>query len=308
MPAQQRAPAVLAVIGLALAARAACADPAGFAFLEVPAGARASALGGAYASLAQGAEAVYWNPAGLSGTRGVELTASHYEFFQSLRHDQFAIATHRLGGGLAASIRAQYSEPITARDEIGNEIGTFGSHDLDFALGYGAVVAPGLSLGGATQYVRERIADDAAGTWAFDLGAGWDPGEAGGLQLALAAQNLGPAAHFTIDGAPGEPVPLPAAVQGGCSYAVGLGPTLGLRAALEARLTRGRNGIGLLGAELESPGTGAAFRLGWRVNDSASTLSVGAGYERHALRFDYAFVPYRLDLGDTHRLSFAARF
>src|SRR6266571_607401 len=137
MPPHYRATAVLAVLGLALGAHAACADPAGFAFLEVPAGARASALGGAYASLAQGAEAVYWNPAGLNGTHGVELTASHYEFFQSLRHDQFALATHRLGGGLAASIRAQYSEPITARDEFGNEIGTFGSHDLELALGYG---------------------------------------------------------------------------------------------------------------------------------------------------------------------------
>ena len=49
---------------LALAAPAvAHSDPAGFSFLEIPAGARASALGGAYASRALGVEAAFWNPA-----------------------------------------------------------------------------------------------------------------------------------------------------------------------------------------------------------------------------------------------------
>ena len=265
-------------------------------------------MGGAFASLAQGAGAVYWNPSGISGTRGVEVEASHYEFFQSLRHDQFALAGRQFGGGIAASIRAQYTEPITERDELGNEIGTFGSHDLELALGYGRLVAPGLRVGGSTKYVRERIANESADTWAFDLGAGWDPGEPGGLELGMVVQNLGADAHYTIDGAQGEPVPLPTAVQAGGSYGIPLGPTLALRAAMEGRFARGRNGLGLVGAELAAPGSGAALRLGWRVNDSASNLSVGAGYETRTLRFDYAFGPYRLDLGDTHRLSLSARF
>src|SRR5437867_7075822 len=84
------------------------AAPAGFAFLEIPSGARASAMGGAYASLAQGAEAAFWNPAGLEATRGTQITASHFELYQKLRHDQFAIAGHLLGGGLSASVRALY--------------------------------------------------------------------------------------------------------------------------------------------------------------------------------------------------------
>ena len=45
-----------------------------------------------------------------------------------------------------------------------------------------------------------------------------------------------------------------------------------------------------------------------RFNDDASSVSMGAGYALGALRFDYAFVPLRLDLGDTHRLSFSAQF
>ncbi len=295
------------VLGPWLAPRPAAADPAGFAFLEVPAGARASALAGAYASLAQGAEAVFWNPAGLQGTHGVELAATHVELFQGLRDDQFAIAGRRWGGGLAASVRAQYTEAIPERDAIGNLIGTFGSHDLEFALGYGRALAPGLTLGANVKYVRERIANASAATYAFDLGAGWEPGPAG-LKIGFAAQNLGPAAAFTIDGEKGAPVPLPAAFQPGVSYAVALSPTLALGGALETRLTRGRSGVGLIGAELSAPAAGAALRLGWRANDNASSLCVGAGYTLSSVRLDYAFVPFNDDLGDTHRFSLAARF
>jgi hypothetical protein len=307
MSASRRSCVSALVLGLALAPRVAGADPAGFAFLEVPSGARASALAGAYTSLAQGAEAVFWNPAGLQGTRGVELVATHVELFQGMRDDQFVVAGRQFGGGLAASVRAQYTEAIPERDALGNLIGTFGAHDLEFAVGYGRPIAAGFTLGINAKYIRERIANASAATYAFDIGAGWEPGPAG-LKLGLAAQNLGPSAAYTIDGTRGAPVPLPAAFQPGVSYAVALGPTLALGGALEGRFTRGRTGVGLVGAELTAPGAGAALRLGWRANDTASSLGVGAGYTLTSVRLDYAFVPFNDDLGDTHRFSLAARF
>ena len=297
----------LALILVLGAAPPAAADPAGFAFLEVPAGARAAALGGAYASLAQGANAVFWNPAGLAGTRGVEIDATHAELFEGLRDEQFALAGQLFGGGLAGSVRAQYTEAIPERDALGNLIGTFGSHDLEFALGYGRQLAPRLTVGGNAKYVRERIANASAATFAFDAGAGWEPGPAG-LRLAATALNMGPAAAFTIDGFKGDPVPLPVAFQTGASYTRALNATLSVSGAVEGRFTRGRTGLGLAGLELAAPAAGAAIRVGWRANDTASSLSLGAGYAVHALRLDYAFVPYNEELGDTHRFSIAARF
>jgi hypothetical protein len=65
--------------------------------------------------------------------------------------------------------------------------------------------------------------------------------------------------------------------------------------------------MALMGAELADL-TGASLRLGMRLNDTASLLSLGAGYALQGLRLDYAFVPLRLDLGDTHRFAFTARF
>jgi hypothetical protein len=283
------------------------AGPPGFAFLEIPTGARASGLGGAFASVGSGVEAAFWNPAGLEGVHGVQILGGHYELIEKLRHDHFAVAGRLLGGGAGASIRALYSEPIPERDELGNLIGSFGSHDLEVGLGYGRGIGGGLALGGSAQLVRERIANSSAMTYGLGLGATWEPARWTGIRAGVTAQNIGRSAHYTIDGQPGEPVPLPAALQAGVSYGHDLASRLAVRGALEARVTRGRNAIGMFGAEVTSP-VGAALRFGLRANDDASTMSFGAGYALRSLRLDYAYVPMRLELGDTHRFAFAAQF
>ena len=305
--------AVLGAACLLLAARPAVSGPPGYAFLEVPAGARASALGGAFASFAQDIDAAFWNPAGLDGVKGIQVSGTHVEYMQKLRHDQFAVAGRGFDGGIAGSVRALYSEPIEERDEVGNLLGSFGTYDLELALAYGRTVSPGLSLGGTAELVRERIAEASASTYAFGLGAVWAPAMVAGLRLGLSTHNLGPAARFVFDGAPGKPVSLPAAVQAGGSWQRLLARGAVLRAALEGRFTRGRSGIGMLGVEVASVGGAkgagaAALRGGLRMNDDTAGLSLGAGYTLPGLRLDYAFVPLRLDLGDTHRISFAAQF
>jgi hypothetical protein len=291
-----------------LVAGRASADPAGFAFLEIPAGARASALGGAFSSMALGVEATYANPAGLEGVKGVELAATHYEYLEKLRQDQFAVALRALGGGMTGSIRALYSQPIDERDELGNLTGTFGSHDLELGIGYGRKAGAGLSLGGMAKLVRERIARSAAMTWALDLGTAWEPSPGGPLRFGAALQNVGPAAHYRFGDENGGPVPLPAALQAGASYRWDVSPRLAVRGALEGRMTRGRNGVGMVGTEIEAPGTGASLRAGLRMNDDIASWSAGAGYTVGALRLDYAWVPTRFDFGDTHRISLNARF
>src|SRR5262245_3075460 len=135
----------------------ASADPPGFAFLEVPSGARAAALGGAYAALGEGVEAMFWNPAGLAAVEKIEVGGTHTEYLQSLRHEGFAGAAKLWGGGLGASVRALYTEPIAQRDDLGNEIGTFGAHDLEFKAAWGMQSGEHLRWGLSAQVVEERI-------------------------------------------------------------------------------------------------------------------------------------------------------
>jgi hypothetical protein len=295
-------------IGLALfVASAAAAAPPGFAFLEVPAGARAAALGGAYASLASGADAVFWNPAGIAGMRRLEVAGGHAELFEKLRHDYFTLGGPMWGGAMSGSIRALYTEPIDERDEFGNLVGSFGAHDLELALGYARTLTGGLSLGGTASVIRERISNLSAQTYAFGFGAGWTPERWSGLRVAVTAQNLGPSASYEIDGIKGEPVSLPAAVQTGVSYTTAVGSRLHLAGAVEGRGTMGRTGLGMVGAEL-TDASGAALRIGTRVNDDVSSVSFGAGFVQRGYALDYAFVPLRDDLGDTQRFAFRITF
>ena len=299
--------AAIPSLALFLCASAAAASTPGFAFLEVPAGARAAAMGGAYVTLADGAEGAFWNPAGLALVQGTQVAGSHNESFQGLKHDQFAIAGEHFGGGLVASLRAMYSQAIDRRDDLGNLTGSWGAHDLEFQLGYGRRVGEGGSIGGAAQVVRERIDNESATTWSGSVGAAWRPRAWKNVRLGASAQHLGPAAYYNIDGQRGGAVALPAAVQAGGSWTRSLAHDLGLTAALDARATQGRSAVVALGTELAT-GTGAALRLGLRQGDDLSNFGAGVGWKRGTFSVDYAWVPSKLDLGDTHRFSFATQF
>jgi len=290
-----------------LVASTALAAPPGFAFLEIPAGARASSMAGAYASIAQGAEAALWNPAGLGAIRGFQVSANHAELQANLHYDAIVLGGGLWGGGWGTSMRALYSEAIDARDDLGNLTGSFGAHDLEFALTYGHRVGGGVSLGGSAQLVRERLADLAAQTYAFNVGASWEPSVIEGSRVSVSLHNLGPAAHYTIDGVPGQDVGLPQSMQTGVSLARTSGHGITLRGSLEGRFTEGRSGLGMVGAELATFG-GAAVRGGWRINDASSNFTLGAGYATGGVRFDYAFIPLELDQGDSHRFSVDLQF
>jgi hypothetical protein len=295
------------VLGLLLSARPAVSAQPGFAFLEVPGGARAASMGGAFATVARGAEAAFWNPAGLALTSGTELAATHTETYEQLRHEHVALAGKLFGGGLAASIRAMYSEPIEERDDLGNVVGSFGAHDLEFLAGYGRTLAGGTSVGLSAQVVRERIADLAATTWAVNAGTAIGLPLLPGGRASLSVHNLGPAAHYVVDGVQGQPVSLPTAVHAGISTSRSAFQNFTGLLAVEARATRGRQALVSVGGELDSP-AGAALRFGFRAGDDVASWSAGAGWRAQKLSVDYAFVPSRLDLDDTHRFSLTARF
>ena len=295
------------VLALLLVTRPAAAAQPGFAFLEVPGGARAAAMGGAFATVAKGAEAAFWNPAGLALASGTELSATHTETYEQLRHEHVAVAGKLFGGGLAASFRALYSEPIEERDDLGNLVGTFGAHDLEFLAGYGRTLAGGTSVGLAAQVVRERIADLAATTWGVTAGTAFGVPLIPGGRASVSIHNVGPAAHYILDGVQGQAVHLPTAVHVGISTSRTAFQNFTGLLAVEARATRGRQALVSVGGEIDSP-AGAALRMGIRAGDDVASWSAGAGWRAQKLSVDYAFVPSKLDLDDTHRFSLTARF
>ena len=113
--------------------------------------------------------------------------------------------------------------------------------------------------------------------------------------------------YYTFNGAKGQPVPLPTMVAAGLAWQRPALRGLTARLAVEAHATRGRAGLYAFGGELEAP-IGASLRAGFRVGDDIADWSVGAGWRAGVLQVDYAFVPSKLALDDTHRFSLGAHF
>ena len=285
----------------------------GFAFLNLPAGARAAALGGAYTAIADDPSAAFWNPAGiaaatpLTGKDEVAVSGVHHESIQNFRQDLVAATLRRGGDGLSLAFNSHYTGGIDGTDAIGNPLGTFGASDFAIAGGYAATVAPGTRVGGTLGWVSESIAGTSASTLTYSLGGLYSPGGLAGLTLGAAVRQLGGSPRFaTADGAEGEAVPQPLTLAGGASFAGGK-PSLRWLVSGEVSKLKGEDVEARAGLEVR-PAAPLALRAGWMFGQDAADLTAGAGILVGNVAFDYAFVPYHDDLGSSHRAGLTARF
>lgn len=304
----------LALLLLAtVAAPAAAGTETGFAFLTLPAGARAAAMGGAFTALADDPSAVFWNPAGIAArtalTAGDEIAVSgvHHESIQNFRQDLVAATWRKVDTGLSLGFNSHYTGRLEGTDELGNPLGAFGASDFAIVGGYATTVGSGLRVGGSLGWLTENIAGDAASTLSFSLGGLYAPAGIAGLTLGAAVRNLGGSPRFaTGTGATGEAVPQPLTIAGGASLA---GTRGGLRWVLAGEVSqlKGDGADARLGLEV-APASGLALRAGWMFGHDAADLTAGAGVAVGRFAFDYAFVPYHDDLGSSHRAGLTARF
>ncbi len=143
-------------------------------FLGVSFGARALALGSAYSAVADDAQAVLWNPAGLAQLRRISLSGSqnHLSFTENVFAMTLNVPTLRWGT-FALSVQElsidNIFDPAQQRpvlDANGNpvldpttneplvEFGGFGEErDGTLLLGYGVAVTPWWLLGGAGKFL-----------------------------------------------------------------------------------------------------------------------------------------------------------
>lgn len=163
-------------------------------FLKIGVGARSVALGASGVADAQGAEALYWNPAGLSrlGTQG-EAMAMHTDHLAGLTHDFVGAALPALGGhiGIAATVFSVPDDEVRTYDQQQGTGETFDATSLALALSYGRAVTDRFSVGATGKYVQERIWNSSARGVAFDLGVQFRTDFWGGLTLGAALYNFG---------------------------------------------------------------------------------------------------------------------
>lgn len=310
------------------------AGTSGAAFLKIGAGARPTAMGEAFAGVADDVNAIQWNTAGLATLKKNEFVAMRAQLFQDLEYNFFAFAypTQELGtfaiglNSLNVSGIEQRSADTDAPD------GTFESNDTVYTLAYARRVGgdpfspddgetTGLHLGGAAKYIRESIGGVSASAFAADLGALYRF-DGRPLSVGLAVQNLGSSVKFRNEGDP-----LPLTIKAGLSTRVGedwaiSGPRVekgeksGLLWALDGNFARDSDPAARLGLEFArrwSQDTRTAFRAGYRtdrarqIDDGNAGISAGFGFTYRFFTFDFAWTPFG-NLGDNFRYSVRLRF
>lgn len=176
--------------------------------LQLPVGARGSALGGAVIGDVSGVEAIFWNPAGLANTEHTEVMFTNTRYFADMKLNYIGVVT-KVGSfgdlGFNAKVLSIGDVIVTTEDSpdgTGEILSpTFSVLGMSWARQFTDRVLFGLT----GNYVNERIANVSASGMAFDFGVqyvtGWN-----GLKFGMVIKNIGPSMEF---GGPGFEANLP---------------------------------------------------------------------------------------------------
>ena len=305
-------------------------------FLKVLPSARAAALGEAYSAWAAGAEAVYWNPAGVALVENQEFSATYTDWLFDARQGalSYAISIGQIG---AFGLQLQYvdfgmfEETSNERPYISNPDGpgltgrtfhpfsyviggTYARHLTDrFALGFGVKYAfeslfdEGTVRAQVRQGVFEDVNTRASGVL-FDFGIRYATGFRS-IQIASSVQNFGPDVQYAVES---YPVPLlfrvgiAADLVGSNGLFVGGYDDNQLRAAVDIFHPNDYAQQVHLGMEYEFAGT-LALRAGYKLNYDNDGLTLGGGLQHSigdlGISADYSFGTMGTYLGNVQRIS-----
>ncbi len=210
-----RKTAVLALfLALGFARQAFAVGESGAVELKIPAGVRAIAMGEAFTAVADDANSIYWNPAGLRQLGGMNVTAQYDVYIETVQYGYAAIAAS-LGSSAAFGIGVKYlttgTEP--AVDAKGVTTGdTVGETYYDIALAAAFKFSYYVDVGITAKYITKTLGSFNASTAAMDIGLRYStpiPHLAAGFNI----QNLGPGLKFDA-----VTDPLPINVKVGLAY------------------------------------------------------------------------------------------
>ncbi|MGQ9707160.1 MAG: PorV/PorQ family protein [bacterium] len=184
----------------------------GAEFLRYEVGAAPSAMGGAYTSLAEGAIATYWNPAGIIKTNKFSCVFSHNEVLLDMKTEFAALTFRTPFGVIGTSFNTFNSGILKGYDELGYPTGEFSARSnclsFSYAIGFIRPIDTGISF----KYIWERIENSKASTIAFDIGARTVIFRT--FRVGIVIQNLGPGENFIS-----ETSPLPITLRLGSAFA-----------------------------------------------------------------------------------------
>ena len=296
-------------------------------FLKIGMGARQIGVGEASIASIRDVNAVFWNPAAITGIQGTEAAFTYTNWIGDLSiysgavaYNLDGIATFGLSyvsldyGDIPEALTTSTSGSIDTR--TGN---SFSGSDIAFSLSAAKQFTDKLSIGVNVKYVREDLYIYSSSLWAFDVGSFYDT-DWKGVKIGMSAQNFSkPARWLETKEEEQQSFDLPIVYRIGVSIDLLGGEELLLGGdpsehfltfnadAIHSNDYAERLHLGLEYILFDM----LSLRGGYKFNYEEGNLSFGAGFKYDAgfanLRVDYAYVNYDY-LQSPHRISLLMSF
>lgn len=278
-------------------------------FLKIDTSPRAAAMGGAYISVVEGAEAAYYNPAALAWVPHTDLAFTHTEWFADIRHDYVAVAytvNDRIGT-FALSTTALYTDEMFVRTPLQPD-GTgesFYAGNYRFGLAYSRYLTDKVSIGGSLNYIYMSLYSSfTADAVTADIAVLYRTNFRG-FRFGMKIANFGSEIKFV-----NESYPPPTNFTFGMSINAIQHSTNQVLVSLSAIKPNDGVPLGLFGVEWTLRKL-LSLRGGYNLNHEIARFTFGGGIQMPVIgshiRIDYSYSDFSL-LGGAHRVGIGLAF
>lgn len=266
-------------------------DIAGFSTLLVSPSARNSAMGEASGATAQDLLALYSNPAGITGTPYFSVGAAHVSWIADYRSEFVGIIYHPSNFAIGSQIYYGTVGDIERRTGPSDEPeGYFDLNDIVAGLSIAYQAGEFLTLGVTPKLVYQKIDIYSSTGVAFDFGMQYRIMPE--LVIGASFANLGSKLKLAD-----EEYDLPKLLRIGASYRI-----RDFLISGEMFYPTDQDPHLHLGGQYNINDM-FYLRSGFQSGYDDKSVSFGLGFEERGFNINYAYVPFKSDLGDTHRIS-----
>ncbi len=293
-----------------------------FQFLKVMMSARSTAMGGAYSSLAYGADAVFWNPGLLPTVQRFDAEFSYVDYFFDIRHSSFA-AAYSAGHWGTLGVQVLLTDVGEIEETTVSALGfnadgtynpgltgnTFSPGAFVVGVSWARAVTDQFSFGLTTKFVREDLVAESASSLVFDGGLVYDTGYRS-VKISATVRQFGPEVKFVE-----EKFPLPQTFNIGVSAYL-MSPNQNMFRTSENHkllvafdMVQPRDFDQQYNVGMEYGFNDMVFlRGGYKINYDEEGLALGMGIHLQNYRFDYSFNDYGEFLDGVHRFTLGLNF
>jgi hypothetical protein len=273
----------------------------GLAFLKHGFGARNIAMGDLGVAASNDLTALNYNPALLAYRNSSQITFSHNSIFQDLTSEIVGVSFNAFGLPFAFGANTTSISNIEIRTKPGEAEGTFNAHYFFGSLSSAYKFYTNFSAGLTVKFLYESIYTDESTGLAFDFGLS-HKGLIEGLTLGLSLKNIG-----NLNSLRNQSAELPNDLRIGVAYDFVINDftfaaTGGMLQYLKEKTTHAS-----FGGEV-SYKKSFYLRAGYLSGYESKNLSTGIGVNWSSFNIDYAYVPIKFGLGDSHILSLSYTF